>query len=236
MPGLRPLRQPRQLESAPQARAYPWRMAADWVTISSLATAGGTLVLAGATFASVRSANRAARVAEESLLAAMRPLLMPSRLSDAAVKVGFADNHFVLAPGGGGTAEVTDDAVYLTMSLRNVGSGIAVLHGWRAELARDLGGAGPPALDSFRRLTRDLYIAAGDVAFWQGAYRDPTEPEFVAVSNLVAARERLVLDVLYGDHQGGQRTIGRFSLIPRGDGGWLATVARHWSIDRPGPR
>jgi hypothetical protein len=30
------------------------------VTISALATAGGTLVLAGATFASVRSANRAA--------------------------------------------------------------------------------------------------------------------------------------------------------------------------------
>ena len=37
---------------------------ADWVTISSLATAGGTLVLAVATFSSVRSANRSARVAE----------------------------------------------------------------------------------------------------------------------------------------------------------------------------
>ena len=35
--------------------------ATDWVTISALATAGGTLVLAAATFASVRSANRAAR-------------------------------------------------------------------------------------------------------------------------------------------------------------------------------
>jgi hypothetical protein len=31
---------------------------ADWVTISSLATAGGTLVLAGATFASVRRPAR----------------------------------------------------------------------------------------------------------------------------------------------------------------------------------
>ena len=47
---------------------------ADWVTISSLATAGGTLVLALATFGSVRSANRSARVAEESLLASVRPL------------------------------------------------------------------------------------------------------------------------------------------------------------------
>lgn len=44
------------------------RRMAHWATISSLATAGGTLVLAVATFSSVRSANRAARVAEKSLL------------------------------------------------------------------------------------------------------------------------------------------------------------------------
>ena len=37
---------------------------ADWVTISSLATAGGTLVLATATFTSVRTGNRSARAAE----------------------------------------------------------------------------------------------------------------------------------------------------------------------------
>ena len=39
-------------------------LATDWATVSSLATAGGTLVLATATFASVRSANRSARIAE----------------------------------------------------------------------------------------------------------------------------------------------------------------------------
>ncbi len=60
---------------------------ADWVTISSLATAGGTLVLAVATFASVRSANRAARVAEQSLLANMRPVLMPDRPDDPEQKM-----------------------------------------------------------------------------------------------------------------------------------------------------
>jgi hypothetical protein len=54
----------------------------DWTTISSLATAAGTLVLGVATFASVRSANRAARAAEGSLLAGLRPLLVPSRLQD----------------------------------------------------------------------------------------------------------------------------------------------------------
>ena len=50
---------------------------ADWATISALATAGGTLVLAVATFASVRSGNRAARLAERSLELGLRPLLMP---------------------------------------------------------------------------------------------------------------------------------------------------------------
>jgi hypothetical protein len=51
----------------------------DWASIASLATAAGTLVLAVATFAAVRSANRAARVAEQSLLVNLRPLLVPSR-------------------------------------------------------------------------------------------------------------------------------------------------------------
>ena len=209
---------------------------ADWVTISSLATAGGTLVLAGATFASVRSANRAARVAEESLLTGMRPLLLPSRPEDAPVKVGFVDGHFVVTPGGSGTAEATAEAVYLTMSVRNVGTGIAVLHGWRSDLSPDVAVTQRPPLDAFRRLTRDLYVAAGDVTFWQGAYRDPTEPEFALISERIAARERLVLDLLYGDHQGGQRVISRFSLFPRSDGDWTATVARHWNVDRPDPR
>jgi hypothetical protein len=73
---------------------------ADWVKISALAAAVGTLVLAGATFASVRSANRAARAAERSMLAGLRPLLMPSRLNDAPQKIGFVDEKWLVAPGG----------------------------------------------------------------------------------------------------------------------------------------
>lgn len=41
----------------------------DWPTIASLGTAIGTLVLAIATFVSVLSGRRAARVAERALLA-----------------------------------------------------------------------------------------------------------------------------------------------------------------------
>jgi hypothetical protein len=162
---------------------------------------------------------------------------MPSRLEDPPVKVGFADNHFVRTPGGGGTAEVSEKAIYLTMSLRNVGNGIAVLHGWRPEPSSGLGAVDRPPLEEFHRLTRDLYIAVGDVAFWQGALRDPNEPEFADLADKIAAGERVVIDVLYGDQHGGQRVISRFSMLPRSDqDGWLVTVARHWNVDRPDPR
>ena len=51
----------------------------DWAPVSSLATAGGTLVLAAATFSAVRSSNRSARLAERSLLADLRPVLEHAR-------------------------------------------------------------------------------------------------------------------------------------------------------------
>jgi hypothetical protein len=210
----------------------------DWVTISALATAFGTLVLAAATFASVRSANRAARVAELSLLAGLRPLLLPSRVQDDPQKIGFADEHWVHAPGGGGVAEVANDIVYMAMSLRNVGSGIAVLDGWHLEPGRQLSTASPDhaPLDSFHRLTRDLYIAAGDVGFWQGALRDPGTDEARAIRAAIEARDALTVELLYGDHEGGQRVVTRFALMPRADDGWLVAAGRHWNIDRPDPR
>jgi len=212
---------------------------ADWVTISSLATAGGTLVLAVATFSSVRSANRSARVAERSLLAGIRPVLMPSQLEDAAVKVGFADNRWLYVPGGGGAAEVTPEAVYVGMSLRNVGHGIAVLHGWKFWPERQMGAdAGPPPLEDMRRLTRDIYIPTGQVGFWQGVFREPDSEELKAAADALAARAPVSIDVLYGDHEGGQRTITRFGMVPREgeDATWIVAAARHWNIDRDDPR
>src|SRR6202165_2211725 len=130
---------------------------ADWVTISALATAGGTLVLALATFASVRSGNGVSRLAELSLLAGLRPLLMPSKLDDTMQKVNFVDRHFVQVPGGSGAAEVSDNAVYLVMSLRNVGSGIAVLHGWSLIEYQTGATVENTDLSSFSRLTTALY-------------------------------------------------------------------------------
>ena len=192
-------------------------------------------MLALATFAAVRSSNRAARAAEESLLLGLRPLLVPSRPDDPSQKVGFADGKWLQAAGSGGAAEATDGAVYLAISVRNVGSGIAVLHGWHFD-PEWLRGDDHAPLGEFTRLTRDLYVAAGDIGFWQGSFRDPGSPGFAAAKGAVDAREPFSVEVLYGDYQGGQRVVSRFGLSPRGGGGWLASVARHWNIDRAAPR
>jgi hypothetical protein len=72
--------------------------------------------------------------------------------------------------------------------------------------------------------------------FWQGVYRDPETPEFAQVADAVTAGERLVIDVLYGDHRGGQRAISRFRCRrPVTADGW-SPAARHWNIDRDDPR
>ncbi|HEY7927228.1 MAG TPA: hypothetical protein VIG86_07400 [Candidatus Dormibacteraeota bacterium] len=208
----------------------------DWALISSLATAGGTLVLGIATFASVRSANRAARAAEGSLLAGLRPLLVPSRMQDPPEKISFADNHWLRVEGGRGAAEATDAAVYMAMSLRNVGSGIGVLHGWLFLEERPTGDTSVPNPADFRRLTRDLYVPAGDNGFWQGAFRDPASDEFIRASRVIGNRQQFWIDILYGDFEGGQRSISLFSMVPVRDQEWLVTVARHWNLDRPSPR
>jgi hypothetical protein len=208
----------------------------DWVTISALATAGGTLVLAAATFSAVRSANRAARVAERALLAGIRPVLVSSRLQDPAEKVGFVDDHWVKVEGGRGVAEVVDGRIYLAMALRNVGTGLAVLDRWDFYPDRKLTDVPHREPEQFRRLTRDLYVPAGDLGFWQGAFRDTEDPMFAAAAAAISQRQSVTVDLLYGDHEGGQHTISRFALIPHTDGGWITSVARHWNIERDDPR
>ena len=208
---------------------------ADWVTISSLATAGGTLVLAAATFASVRSANRAARVAEVSVLANLRPLLVHSRFDDPPQKVGFRDQVYLRVDGGHGDAKATDEAVYLAMSVRNAGSGIAVLHGWRTFTAGEITD-GPPDPAELTRLTRDIFVPAGDVGFWQGSFRDAASDGYRGMRAAIEERRDIGVDVLYGDLEGGQRTITRFALRPAGDDAWLVSAGRVWHLDGHAPR
>ena len=220
----------------------------EWATVASLATAVGTLVLAIATFASVRSANysaraadRAARVAEQSagiaersLMAAERPLLMSSRLQDPEQKVRFLEGRSLRVVGGGATLEVADGVVYMVISLRNVGTGLAVMHGWHIEVTGQPQQTHPP-LEDLTTQTRDIYVASGDIGFWQGALRDPATDQFKAVAAAVEAGDPIMLSILYGDWEGGQRVISLFALR-RVDNRWLTTTGRHFNVDRPDPR
>jgi hypothetical protein len=128
------------------------------------------------------------------------------------------------------------------LSLRNVGSGLAVLDSWHVVVnseptEQNLDHA---PLGEFRRLTRDLFIPPGDIFFWQGALRDPTDPVVEEISRAVKDESALIIELLYGDEEGGQRTITRFRVLAhRTDADeliWLSTVSRHWNIDRADPR
>ncbi|HEY0517631.1 MAG TPA: hypothetical protein VGD00_10955 [Solirubrobacteraceae bacterium] len=215
---------------------------ADTGTIASLATAGGTLVLALATFSSTRSANRAARVSEEALMVGLRPVLFNARPQDPPQKVGYADNHWVRLHDGLAAVQIREDTIYLAMPLRNVAQGIAVVHGWHLTPERLLGEAPPPPLEDFRRNIRDLYVPAGDVSFWQAAVRETSDPLHEPLRAAIAEGPGITIDVLYGDHEGGQRTITRFFLSPRSEVAddepwmWMCSVARHWNVDRADPR
>lgn len=60
------------------------------------------------TFASVRSANRAARAAEEALQVGLQPLLVPSRLQDERQKIFFMDGKHLVVEGGGAAPPTVD--------------------------------------------------------------------------------------------------------------------------------
>jgi hypothetical protein len=212
---------------------------ADWATISSLATAGGTLVLAAATYSAVRSSNRSARIAERSLNVGMRPVLMSSRFQDAPEKVEWQDDHRAKIAGGTAHVAEADGNVYLAASLRDVGAGIAVLQGWYPYGERLDASQPHPEPDAFRRQTRDLYIPPGDVGFWQGALRDSEDAAYFPVLSAIKDRLPLTVDLLYSDHEGGQRAISRLALIPRDEGDdcvWRCLVVRVWNLDRQDPR
>jgi hypothetical protein len=213
----------------------------DWSTAASLATAGGTLVLAVATFASIRSANRSARIseraartAERSLLAGQRPLLVNSRLEDPTQKIQYPEGVLLTVDGGTAEIEVTDNVVYLAVSIRNVGSGVAVLHGWHIRVGLQLDRAHPP-IEDFTAQNLDIYVAPGDIGLWLGALRDPEDGTFKAVADAFNAGETLVINLLYGDFEGGQRVITQLTLR-HGAERCLAQATRHFNVDRPDPR
>jgi hypothetical protein len=210
----------------------------NWATVASFATAGGTLVLAVATFSAVRSSGRSARIAEEGLLTSLRPLLVPSFADDPVNKLLWQDFHRARLGGGQAILDHENDVFYLALGLRNAGAGIALLHGWypfpdRA-IVVDLPHGDP---DDFRRLTIDLYIPAGGTGYFEAAVRDPDDPLRGDFLGAVTERRPFTVELLYGDQQGRQRSISRFTVLPTDDGsGWFCRATRHWNLDGPAPR
>jgi hypothetical protein len=222
----------------------------DIATIAELGTAVGTLFLGIATFGATRSANRSARVAERALLLGLRPLLTPARPEDPDQDVIFGDGRTVHMRSGYAAVEVAEEIVYLAIPLRNVGAGLAVLqrydvltrspleeveyrrkHGLHDRSERRYG-----PLEEFRDQQRDLYVAPGDTGYWQAAFRDADDELRQELIATISAPQPFSVDLLYGDHEGGQHEISRFNLVPDDDGSWFCTVVFHWSIDAVDPR
>jgi hypothetical protein len=202
-------------------------------------------VLAGATFAAVRSGNRSARIAERALLAGLRPVLVPGGREDPVEPVLFADGRRLEVGAGRATVEEANGVFYLALPIAHVGAGLAHLFGYRLEPqtadetqadplgpARHRRGDAPPDTAAFRPQQRDLYIAAGRVGFWQAALRDPDDELYSSTAEAIRTRGRFTVDLLYGDHEDGQPTVTRFAVLPDAPGGWRCDVARHWSLDR----
>jgi hypothetical protein len=218
----------------------------DW---TNMATAGGTLVLAAAAFASVRSGNRAARMAERALQVGVRPVLFASRTHETVQKIRWADGHWASLQSGRAIIEEHGDVIYMAISLQNVGSGIAVLRGWNvalqeaveadASVDQMLSGSSAMRPDpaTFRPHSRDMYSPPGDVSFSHAAIRARDNPDRAVVEAALAGAGPLVVDLLYSDHEGGQLTISRFSVAKYsdGDGGCIPSVIHHWYLDREGP-
>ncbi len=189
-------------------------------------------MLAVATFGATRSSNRSARVSELALRQQLRPVLMHSGLEDPDQKIMFAGGHWLRVPGSGAAVEHDDGVIYMSLSLRNVGTGIGVLLGWHVLPQWEPGQAQVrPDPDDFRPQTRDLWIPAGGVGLWQAALRDDSDDLHGQMRRTTQERQYFLIDLLYTDHLHGQRSISRFSVIPMQEDRWMCAVVRHWQLD-----
>jgi hypothetical protein len=202
----------------------------EWITISALATAAATFALALATFLSVRSANRSVRLNERILNASSIPILMPSRFEDSPQKIRYVDDVWIVMKGGRGHAHAANGVIYLAMSLRNAGQGLAVMDSWSFH-SYEIKSSEPRPAETFRKLVRDLYIAGGDVGFWQGTFRDSRDAQYKEACNIISERKPFMIDIRYANQECGQITISRFIMTPVGEDGWLPSVGRHWRFN-----
>jgi hypothetical protein len=132
----------------------------------------------------------------------------------------------------------------------NVGAGIAELQGWRVDTSRTIDPHSSfeemqrtnsqirPEPDAFRAQTRDLYSPPGELSFWQAAIRTPDDPDRARMELALTGIGPILIDLLYSDQEGGQRTISRFSIsrLNAESEAWYPSVVRHWYLDQDARR
>src|SRR5258707_952345 len=138
---------------------------------SSVATMARALVINSATQMRASNEKNTKRIVMRARFCATKSITpsaktMPPTSARLAVRV----------PGGRAVAEVAGEATSLAIALRNVGSGLAVLDRWDFYPERQTGEVSYRDPSGFHRLTRDIYVPAGDMGFWQGAFREPSDP------------------------------------------------------------
>jgi hypothetical protein len=178
-------------------------------------------------------------------------VLVSARTDDPETKILFGDGQKFLVPAGTALVEEIDDVVYLGIPLRNVGAGLAVLQRYDLLTEYELQDPHQPVnegvrerlnrhhrpIENFREQQRDIYIAPGDTGYWHAALRDGEDEVHAEVTRaLGAGPQPISVDLLYGDHEGGQYTVSRFVALPTEEGRWLCNVVFHWTIESPDPR
>lgn len=104
----------------------------DWAVAASLIAAAVTVVLAWFAFLSARAAGRTARAAEAQLEAQVRPLLIDVTPREGPREATeFLDGHTLSSECTVGRVLVSlvDSTAYLSIPLRNVGTGLAEVRG-----------------------------------------------------------------------------------------------------------
>ena len=159
------------------------------------------------------------------------------------MEIQFADGRVFETGFGDALVRCKAGVIYLALQLRNGGAGVAHLEGYRLEpepaqsviedprgIARHRRGDPAPDPSTFIEQQRDLYIAAGDLGFWQAALRDPAVELYATMSRAITSLGRVTIDLLYGDIEGGQSTITRFVLLPSQSDKWRCDVTHHWLL------
>ncbi|MGH7910981.1 MAG: hypothetical protein ACREQM_15570 [Candidatus Dormibacteraceae bacterium] len=209
----------------------------NWAIAADLATAFGTLVLAVATFLSIRSANRSARTAERALEQGQRPILLPSLFTDPVQKIHYYDDHWLRVPGGRAVLEVAPEVAYLGLSVRDIGTGPAVIDGW--DMLAGSRDQRRPAHEYYR-LQRDLYVPASACGYVQIAARDTTGAAYQTLARAAREHQAFAVDVLYSDIDETRHHVVRIALnrAPGDDEdghAWALNEVRHWNVDEDIP-